>query len=189
MLHKILLNATFHSLLISIDQELAETMQKNKCPCGGILYQSHYPRSPLGVPPVFRSSYDKRFSYTCSHCYKRFTSASVRFFGRRWYPAPLFILISALMLGINERRLSQVKQHFGISVSERTWKRWRQWWRERFTRTPFWQQAKGFVLQGIQTKKSFPRVLLSLFKGTFEEKMTFLLRFLSPLTRGLLRAV
>src|SRR6266568_1834893 len=118
MLHKLLLNATFHSALISIDEELAENIQKKGCPCGGELHQANYPRSPSGIPSLFRSNYSERFSYSCDTCRKRTTPQSVRFFGRRWYPAPLLIFISALMLGVNERRLEQVKRHFGIVVPE-----------------------------------------------------------------------
>jgi hypothetical protein len=93
------------------------------------------------------------------------------------------------MLGINERRLVQVKRHFGIVVSESTWKRWRRWWRESFALTLFWRKEKGVVPISIETSQAFPRPLLNIFKGTLGEKMRFLLRFLSPLTGGILRAV
>ena len=97
----------------------------------------------------------------------------------------MLFTVSCLMVGINERRLNQVKQHFGISVSERTWKRWRRWWRDKFVATPFWQQIKGFALQALQIEKSFPRALLSLFKKKrLGEKIILLLRLLSPLTVG-----
>jgi hypothetical protein len=93
------------------------------------------------------------------------------------------------MLGINERRLNQVKRHFDIVVSESTWKRWRRWFRESFKETLFWQQAKGFAIKAIGAPKLFPRALLDLFSGTIEEKLRLLLQFLSPLTGGILRAV
>jgi hypothetical protein len=190
MLPNFLLNASFHSLLISIDQELTEKMREKGCPCGGKLHQSNYPRSPLGIPATLRSSFDERFSLCCDTCRKRITPESVRFFGHRWYPAPLLILISALTLGINDRRLKQVKYHFGISVSESTWKRWRRWWKESFEATSFWQQAKGLAIKATMGKKRlFPRALLILFDGTLEEKLLLLLRFLMPLTGGNLRAV
>jgi hypothetical protein len=189
MLLKFLLNTSFHSLLISIDQELTEKIQKKGCICGGKLHRANYPRSPFGIPLAIRASYIERFSLCCDLCRKRITPQSVRFFGQRWYPAPLLVLISALIIGINERRLKQVKQHLGIVVSKSTWKRWRQWWRESFEATSFWQKMKGFALKAIETKKLFPRALLILFQGTLEEKFRLLLQFLSPLTGGPLRAV
>ncbi len=190
MSQNFLFNASFHLLLIAIDQELADDILKQGCPyCKGKLHRADYPRSPVGMLLQFRDYYDERLSFCCDSCRKRTTPPSLRFFGRRWYPAPLFLLMSALTLGINERRLLQVKQHFGILVNESTWKRWRRWWRESFMVTPFWQQAKGLAPTAIESRKTFPRALLDAFQGTLEEKMRFLLRFLSPLTGGVLRAV
>src|SRR6266540_2413753 len=143
MSQKFLFNASFHLLLIAIDQELANDILKQDCPhCEGKLHRADYPRSPVGIPSQFRHHYDARLSFCCDTCRKRITPPSVRFFGRRWYPAPLHLLVSALMLGINEHRLLQVKRYFGIAVNESTWKRWRRWWRKSFTSTSFWQQAK-----------------------------------------------
>lgn len=190
MSHKFLFHASFHLLLNKIDQELAEKEKEKGCGyCGGVLHQADYPRSPFGLPAPFRENYDERLSLCCSQCRKRTTPPSVRFFGRRWFPAPLLILISALTLGINERRLMQVKRHLGVTVSESTWKRWRRWWREAFMQTPFWQQAKGSFLPVPTLIGFFPRVLLMRFQGKLEEKMGFLLNFLAPLTAGVLRAV
>lgn len=189
MSHKFLFNASFHLLLNTMDHELAEEVRNKGCSCGGKLHQADYPRSPFGLPAQFRSDYGERISFCCDTCRKRTTPSSVRFFGRRWFPAPLFILISVLMLGINERRLAQIKRHFGIVISESTWKRWRRWWRASFMSTKFWQMAKGLVATTLETNLPFPRSLLSLFSGAFEEKMVFLLRYLSPLTGGALRAV
>lgn len=177
-------------LLNSIDQEFAVKAQKKGCLyCGNKLHQANYPRSPVGILPDFRKYYDQRLSFCCDICRKRTTPESVRFFGRRWYPGSLLILISVLMLGINERRLLQVKRHFGIVVSESTWKRWRRWWRESFITTPFWRKEKGLVSTAISANKTFPRALLNIFQAGLEEKMRYLLRFLSPLTGGILRAV
>lgn len=139
MSHKFLFNSTFHALLlIEIDRELAESTRQKGCPCGGSLHRSSYPRSPFGLPPKLRFAYQERFSFCCNICRQRTTSPSVRFFGRRWHPAPLFLLISALTLSINEHLLAQIKRHFGITVSESTWKRWRRWWRDTFVETAFW---------------------------------------------------
>jgi hypothetical protein len=189
MSHKFLFNASFHSLLNKIDHELAEEVHKKGCACGGRLHKANYPRSPFGLPAAFRSDYEQRISFCCDTCRKRTTPPSVRFFGRRWFPAPLFILISLLMSGINDRRLAQVKHHFGIAVSESTWKRWRRWWRESFATTKFWQLSKGLVAGMLDSKLTFPRSLWCLFSGELEERVQCLLQFLAPLTGGNLRAV
>lgn len=190
MSQNFLFNASFHLLLNKIDQEIiAKTRLQGCLFCGNKLHQANYPRSPLGLPSQLRYHHDERLSLCCDTCRKRITPPSVRFFGRRWFPAPLLILVSALILGINERRLQQVKQHFGITVSESTWKRWRRWWRESFQKTLFWQQSKGLAPIEIETNNLFPRALLDLFQGGLEEKICRLLKFLSPLTGGVLRAV
>lgn len=190
MSQNFLFSATFHLVLSKIDQEFAKQIEEQGCSCcGNKLHKANYPRSPVGLPSQFRHYYDERLSFCCDTCRKRTTPQSVRFFGRHWFPAPLLIMISALRLGINERRLAQVKRYFGIAVSESTWKRWRRWWRESFQSTLFWQQGKGLAPGAINTNKLFPRALLDLFHGILEEKLRLLLKFLSSLTGGDLRAV
>lgn len=189
MSHKLLFNASFHSLLNTMDQELAQAVQEAGCGCGGKLHRANYPRSPCGLLPSFRSGYEERLSFCCDRCRKRITPPSVRFFGRRWFPAPVHLLISLLRLSLNEQRLAQVKQRFGITVSESTWKRWRRWWRDCFITTPFWKKVQGCVATTMEESGLFPRVLWGVFQGGLEEKMRLLLRFLSPCTGGVLRAV
>lgn len=190
MSHKFLLDVKFHLFLIRIDQEFAEKVRQQGClDCGNKLHKSDYPRSPFGLPQSLRQYYEQRISFCCSDCRKRSTPPSVRFFGRRWFVASVLVLISALMLGINERRIAQIKRLFGVAVSESTWKRWRRWWRDVFMATSFWQQAKGLAPPGIETTNPFPRALLVVFQGTLKERLLLLLRFLSPLIGGVLRAV
>lgn len=188
MSHKFLFNSTFHTLLIAIDLELAEVVREEGCPCGGPLHRSNYPRSPFGLSAELRLAYQERFSFCCDHCRRRTTPPSVRFFGRRWYPAPLLLLISALRLSINDHRLTQIKRHFGISVSESTWKRWRRWWRDAFMETPFWKQ-KGSLIPEPKRSMTIARRMLTAFEATIDNRMVLLLKFLSPITAGFLRAV
>jgi len=189
MSHKFLFNTSFHELLNKLDLELAEATRLAGClHCGGSLHQADYPRSPFGLPVGFRSYYQERHSFCCGQCRKRTTSPSVRFFGRRWFPAPLLILISALSLGATESRCTQIRKLFGVVISQTTWKRWRRWWRADFTQSHFWLQAKGIV-SPLHFNGSFPRELFSLFIGCLEERLVLLLRFLAPLTAGAFRAV
>jgi hypothetical protein len=188
---KFLLGTNIYLLLNEIDQELAETTRQKGCPyCGGKLHLADYPRSPFGLPPQLRDSFEYRLSFCCSQCRKRTTPPSVRFFGRRWFPAPILVFISALRHGVNQYRCEQVKRHFGIVVSESTWRRWRRWWSKSFVTTSFWRQAKGRLPPADQfIQGPFPRVLLNAFQGTIKEKLILLLPFLAPLTAGILRAV
>jgi hypothetical protein len=186
MSHNLLFNASFHLLLNTIDQELAQAVQEAGCVCGGKLHRANYPRSPSGLLPPFRPHYEERFSFCCDNCRKRTTSQSVRFFGRRWFPAPVHLLISLLRLGVNERRLMQVKQHFGITVSESTWKRWRRWWRDVFSTTSFWKKYQGSIATAMKESLPCPRALWGAFR---DKKMRGLLCFLAPCTAGILRAI
>jgi hypothetical protein len=110
MSQNFLLKSSFHGCLIEIDQELAGICAEKGCfYCGGRFHRADYPRSPMGLPASFRDHYNQRISFCCSNCRERTTPASVRFFGRRWYPAPLLIFIFILQSGINKRRLSHQK--------------------------------------------------------------------------------
>jgi hypothetical protein len=189
MLHNLLLNSTFHEFLKTIDDELADKVQKAGCQhCKGHLHQSNYPRHPLGLSKAHRIHYQWRRSFCCSRCRKRTTSPSVRFFGRRWFPSPFLILISALMKGPNQRRCTAIKKHFGIVVNKRTWQRWRLWWQEYFQTTSFWQQVKGFFpLHAL--RGPFPRSLLDSYAGSLKQKILHLLRFLTPLSIPIFHAI
>lgn len=189
MLHKFLENTSFHILLTRIDDTLAEEVQQKGCPyCGGKLHYSDYPRSPFGVSAAFRDYYQSRRSFCCAQCRKRTTSPSVRFFGRRWYYAPFFILINALIGKASARRLVGIQRYLGLTISKRTWRRWRKWWHEYFPTTSFWKKMKGLIsIHAINGP--FPRTLLSPEVKGLEEKVTTLLQFLAPITAGALRAV
>lgn len=190
MSQNFIFKSSFHALNIKIDREMASIVMNKGCDhCGGKLHQAGYPRSPAGMPAEFRDLYNRRTSFCCSICRKRTTPPSVRFFGRRWYPAPIFIFICMLQCRINERRLLLIKQHFGMTVSESTWKRWRRWWRESFEATKFWQREKGIAPLVTEITPPIPRALFNMFNGNFTERILLLLQFLSPLTGGVLRAV
>lgn len=189
MYHKILKTPRFHALFVYIDDELAENTRSEDCPgCGGPLYQADYPRSPLGLPASCREHYDSRRSLCCGNCRKRITTPSVRFFGRRRFPAVIMLLISAFMSSGSRRRYHQVKHYFGINISLRTWVRWRRWWQECLVGTSFWKQAKAQLpltaLAGL-----FPRQLIRIYPGRLSVRLEKALQFLAPLTAGVYRAV
>jgi hypothetical protein len=189
MYHNILKMPSFHALLVHIDNELAENVRSEACHgCGGALYQADYPRSPLGLPPSCRIYYDSRCSLCCGTCRKRVPTPSVRFLGRRRFPAPIMLLISAFMSSASRRCYNRVKRYFGINISLRTWLRWRHWWQDCFIGTAFWKQAKAQLPNGTLAEL-FPHQLFLIYPGRLNERLEKVLRFLAPLTAGVYRAV
>lgn len=191
MSQNFLFKASFHEYLIKIDRELANIYAEKGCKyCCGKLHQADYPRSPVGMPLEFRDLYSQRISFCCVNCRKRATPPSVRFFGRRWYPAPIHTFISIMIRGINKRRIALIKKYFGITVYESTWRRWRKWWCDKFVVTKFWQAAKGqFPPSNKIIHGPFPRVIFNFYRGNIEQKMLLFLRFLSPITIGIIHTI
>lgn len=189
MYYKLLQNPSFHSLLMDIDRQLSEQYRLKRCPfCNGPLHLSNYSRSPLGLKDKYRDYYSTRYSLCCGHCRKRVTTKSVRFFGRRRFPAPVFILISMLKCKITQNSLLKVRRYFGVNISKRTWTRWCKWWRTFFTETKFWKWSKS-LLHSESLLKKHPRSLLLSFDGTFSNRLILILKFLSPMTAGIYQAV
>lgn len=190
LLIPIIINPKFHQTLYAIDQDLALITHNSNCPyCNNVLHQANYPRSPNGMPNDQREYYELRFSFCCSHCRTRITPETVRFFGRRWHPAPAHILISALKVGINNKRLIQVQRHLGITVSLSTWKRWRLWWQNQFDETLYWKAARGSLLAQPEDNSQIPRLLIECFSGSLSDRLVRLLKFLSPITGRVLRGI
>jgi hypothetical protein len=185
MCHKIPLNSSIFTFLIKIDQVFLDQAQKEGCSCGGKLYKAHYPRSPMGVPKEWRHYFEQRLGLCCGYCRKRKAVATVRFFGRRWYPAPIFLFISLLQKKSARR---QIKKRFGITLGKNIWKRWRLWWRECFITTGFWNQERGKFI-GKALLGPYPKSLFQALSGSFEQRMIQLLQFFAPITAGFLRAV
>jgi len=189
MSHKFLLHASTQLLLVQIDQELFESTRAAGCPfCNGPLHRANYPRSPCGLPESLREYYRRRYSFTCGRCRKRTSSPTVRFFGRRWFPAPLLLLISALNVGANEGRIAQLNRLFGVVISESTWKRWRIWWRDCFPTTSYWMISLAQFLHTLPIER-FPRGLFLSYSGGLQPRLISVLNFLAPITAGAFRAV
>lgn len=186
MMHKLLADARFYALLLRIDWDLARAVRDARCECSGPLHASHYPRRPRGGPAALPEGYEQRFSFCCGveGCRTRTTPPSVRFFGRRWYLAPVVVLVSALQHGTSPRRLAAVRAWLGDRVSRRTLERWRRWWLEVFTASPCWRAGRGRFAPPV-VEGRLPQSLLDRFvAGSDEERLTAALRFLSPVTTG-----
>jgi len=161
-----------------MDQELASQARADGCPCGGILHQANYPRKPRGCPESVRPNYASRFSFCCSACRKRSTPTSVRFLGRRIYLGLAVVLMSARRAGPTSPLLP-VTQMCAIPI--RTLQRWRQWWRDQFPRTGFWQATCGRFMPSVEIPL-LPASLLERFRGSADEQLYRLLVFLSPIS-------
>lgn len=109
-------------------------------------------------------------------CRTRETPPSLRFLGRKVYLAAIVVLI-AMRHGATELRTRQLSEVVG--VDRRTVVRWREWWRESFTATPFWQIARAAFMPPVDQDR-LPATLIERFAGSGREQLVALPRFLTP---------
>jgi hypothetical protein len=183
MYHDLPPAASFWSFLLAVDQDLAETTRKQGCCCGGRLHCAHYPRKPRGTPVQLPAAQCRRLSFCCDRdgCRKRVTSPSVRFLGPKVYLGAVIVLISAMRQGPTPRRVRELSASFG--ADERTIARWQVFWREHFSRTPFWKVARARLVP-LTKIVTLPSTLVDAFlrKRADCDGWSRLLRFLSPIS-------
>ncbi len=124
------------------------------------------------------------FIFWCAFedCRGRATAPSLRLLGRKLYLGAIVVLISIMCQGMSERRMRQLTGM--IEIDSRTIARWREWWRDTFTKTSFWQMARAAFMPPVD-EQSLPAALLDRFAGTsVAERLIALLRLLSPLSAG-----
>jgi hypothetical protein len=165
------------ALLEKIDVDLAQRCQALGCSCGATLHVANYPRKIFRLCAVVLAV---RFSFCCSRCRKRNTPASVRFFGRRRFHSPVFLLLSAVSGRRTHAHLGELYALFEIDA--RTVRRWRKWWREHFAATAFWRRARGRLRPPAPSARELPLGLLERFAHRAGEMIVAVLCFLSPLT-------
>lgn len=190
MMHELLADARYYTTLIKIDWDLARSVRDAGCTCegGGTLHAAHYRRRPRGGPAGLPEGFEKRFSFCCGleGCRARATPPSVRFLGRRWYLAPVVVLVSALRHGVTPQRLAALREWLkgrGERLCRQTVERWRRWWLEAFAASPTWKAGRGRFVPPVAEAR-LPLSLLERFAGGDEERLTAALRFLSPVTTG-----
>ena len=172
MFHALLGDAKFWALLLEVDLEIVRIAQAAGCFwCSGRLDRGDYPRKPRGIPWSVESEHARRPSLCCAtlECRRRQTPPSVRFFGRRVYAAPLFLvgcLIESLAHAI---------------ATARTRRRWLTWWRTVFIMGTWWQGARGLLASPID-ESALPGSLLARFAFPVEVALVKCLRFLAPST-------
>lgn len=179
---ELLSDPRFYAALLEFDRDLAVSARSSGCSaCGGALHGASYPRKPRGGPEGLGGEFDTRFSFCCAAegCRRRATPPSVRFLGRKVYLGAVVALISAMLHGATPPRLTRLKALFG--VSPRTVARWRAWWQTAFAAMPFWKAAAGRFAAPVDPG-GLPLSLLERFEGDDQQRLTALLRFLSPTT-------
>jgi hypothetical protein len=180
----LLADATFHHLLLAFDADLADAARAERCAlCSGALHSARYPRKPRGRLCRLGPEHDRRFSFCCAvdGCRSRATPPSLRFLGRKVYLAAIVVLVSVMRHGATASRMERLSE--AIGVDRRTVERWRVWWRDGFTATPFWQIARAGLMPPVD-HDSLPASLLERFTGDDADRLIALLRFIGPLTGG-----
>ncbi len=180
MLRHIMTDPRLPVILSRIDFDLADQTKTRGCPyCGGRLHSARYPRKVRCDRIALTPDWAWRLSYCCANesCRRRTTPLSVRFFGRRLYPAVVVVLFSALVQGVTGRRFQRLRSM--LAIDRRTLDRWCRWWRETFPQTRFFKEARAHLLPPVD-QKSLPRSLLRRFGRGHLDGIVALLRFLAP---------
>ena len=188
----LLANARFHALLLTFDRDLADTARCAGCAlCNGVLHSARYRRKPRGRLCQLGEEHDWRFSFCCTvdGCRKRATPPSLRFLGRKVYLAAMVMLIAIMRQGATAARMRQLSGLAG--VDRRTVERWRVWWRDIFTSSPFWRIARAGFMPPVDRDR-LPASLLERFSDDGAPcrdtpgmmQLIALLRFIGPITGG-----
>lgn len=166
-------------LLGEMDLDAAQQAEEEGCThCAEKkLHCGDYPRKPRGG----LREWTRRYSFNCSRegCRKRKTPASVRFLGRRVYVGVVVVLVSAMMHGVKAKRVERLRQELGMD--ERTLKRWRRWWQDRFVPGGFWKGARAQFMPAVN-ETVVPLSLVDAFGARERNGMIKLLGFLAPIT-------
>ena len=184
MYQSLLSDTRFHDLLLEFDRELAEYARSGGCgKCRGVLHSARYWRKPRGRTCCVGPDHDRRFSFCCARdgCRSRTTPPSLRFLARKVYLATIVVLVSMMQHGVTEGRLERLNE--SIRVDRRTVLRWLQWWRNAFTATAFWRNARASFSPPVEQVR-LPATLFERFHGEAVERLIALLRFISPITGG-----
>jgi hypothetical protein len=180
----LLADATFHELLLVFDQDIAISARREPCLlCSGVLHSARYRRKPRGGPTRLGEAHDWRFSFCCARdgCRTRRTPPSFRFLGRKVYLATMVVLIAIMREGATAARMRRLSGLLG--VDRRTVERWRAWWRDTFTASPFWQIGRATFMPPVDQAR-LPASLIERFTGSGSEQLIALLRFIAPITGG-----
>lgn len=147
--------------LMALDREIAEEIRQLGCGCGGRLHRADFPRKGRGLPIGLDAAPSRRIAFCCDRdgCRSRTLPPSVIWLGRRVYVGVAVLLGAALRNGPTPARVRRVCELTG--ASERTLRRWVQWWLETFTETPTWRLLRSRLLtRDPSAESTLPRSLL-----------------------------
>jgi hypothetical protein len=172
----------FYVRLQQIDDQLAAEARVAGCRCGGRLHSARYPRKPRGGPGEIAAAFRSRHSFCCARegCRRRVTPPSVRFFGRRVFFGPVFVVTSGLRGALSVLQWKRLREQVGVSL--RTLKRWAAWWQRDFPGSRFWKAAQGLLAPPAPATSRLPGSLWARFTGDEEKQLVATLRFLAPAT-------
>jgi hypothetical protein len=176
-------DSRFYHTLHRYDKDLAAQTRAARCSeCGGKLDSARYPRKPRGAPADLTKEDKLHHSLCCRErdCRTRHNPPSFRFFRGRHYVAHVFVLVSAMIGGITEKRATELRDLVGVSI--RTLYRWREWWRDTLPETAFWKRARARFGRPVDAER-LPASLVERFRGDDpQDPIRRLLFFLLPLT-------
>jgi hypothetical protein len=169
--------------LSTIDRELAAETQAKGCPyCGGTLHSARYPRKPRCAREL-SPDWGWRWSFCCARegCRRRSTPPSVRYLGRRVWPAIIVVILSTIDQLLGSGRAERIRRAMG--VDRRTLDRWGKWWRETFPQLGFWLMERARFIPPAPRDEELPADLVRRFGPRWSSGvMIRVLRFLSPVT-------
>ena len=185
MVDQVALGREFFEMLEAHDEAITGRVAAGGCPvCDGPLYRGDYDRKPRGgLIARTGEEFVRRFSLCCGRegCRKRATPPSLRFLGPKVYLATIVVLVSIMRHGASPKRVQRMNE--AVGVDRRTVERWRRWWRDKFTATPFWQIARAAFMPPVEHDR-LPASLLDRFGDDSADAVVALLRFLAPITGG-----
>lgn len=166
MYQELLSDTRLFELLFRIDEDAAERVRGQGCPCGGVLHSAVYPRKPRGGPPELAPEWCRRASFCCSQdgCRRRSTPPSVRFLGRKVFFGVVVLLVPILREGLTPARFRRLEEQLG--VSRRTVLRWRRFWQEIFPASRQWSRVLAELVPVDRSR--LPGSLLAAFTGAAE---------------------
>ncbi len=92
----------------------------------------------------------------------------------------MVVLASIARLGMTSFEAAKLDRILG--VPHRTVGRWKDWWRNAFDKTVFWQSSRSRFMPPVATDQ-LPASLLERFQaGTAADQMRLLLSFLTPIS-------
>lgn len=152
--------------------------------CGGPLHYACYERKPRGGPADIPEAYAVRFSLCCGRpgCRRRVLPASVLFWGRRVYWAPVLLVVSALRQGrAKGYTLRRLRALFGITRP--TLARWISYFREQFPQSQGFRRLCGRLMPPVAIHK-LPAALMQRFVRASGEHEAGLVACLQRLALG-----